>query len=345
MTLDNVRPWWRLFVAVVLANFLTGCQNAPLQLVGETMGTSYSIVINDALDERQLTHLQTEVERLLADINQHMSTYIADSELNVFNRVRNNRWHPVSPELAEVVVAAQQVSEQSRGAFDITVTPLVNLWGFGPQNSPAELPSPAVIQRLLEQVGYQYLTVRETLPALKKALPELSIDLSAIAKGYAVDKIAELLRDQKIKNFLVDIGGELRGFGVNAKQSLWRVGIETPDNIMPRTPITVVQLNNQSIATSGDYKNYLEFDGKRYSHEIDPQTGYPVTHNTASVTVIADNTMLADAWATALLVMGSQQGLQLANQLHLAAFFVDRNQKAFTTSHSRAFNTIVVEDD
>ena len=332
----------RVLVGFVLLGLLTACQNSPDRFAGETMGTAYSVIITGRIDQQRLLSLQAKIEQILDEINAAMSTYIPDSELNRFNRSRSDDWYAVSPSLFEVVKTAQAISELSNGAFDVTVAPLVNLWGFGPISPPAQLPPDTAINEALRNVGYQHLTLRENPPALKKSLPDLSVDLSAIAKGYAVDQIAAILKAERIPNFLVEIGGELYGVGVNEKGQTWRVGIEKPDTDVERTVIGVVQLQSQAIASSGDYKNYIEFDGQRYSHEIDARTGYPVTHTTVAVSVIADNTMLADAWATALLVMGSHQGLALAKALGITAYFVDLRETEFETLWTDDFNALMV---
>ena len=218
------------------------------------------------------------------------------------------------------------ISDETGGAFDITVGPLVNIWGFGPEGEIENIPADLVINQTKEKTGYQNLLVRMDPPALKKKFPDLYCDLSAIAKGFGVDKIAELLKGLGVNNFMVEIGGEVRTAGLNG-QLPWRIGISTPDE---RQGIqSVVDLNNDCIATSGDYHNYFEKDGKRYSHTIDPVSGKPITHNLASVSVIFPNCTGADAYATALNVMGPTDALNFARERKLPVLMIVKEQNQF----------------
>jgi thiamine biosynthesis lipoprotein len=276
------------------------------------------------------------VEAELANLVQQLSTYELDAELARFNRSRQTDWVPVSRELAEVLGEARQVSELTGGAFDVTIGPLVELWGFGPEDTGDRVPDAAAIDARRARVGYANLDVRREPPAIRKHAPGLHVDLSAIAKGYAVDRLAGLLETRGIANYLVEIGGELRGRGHNPAGEPWRIGIERP-TAGERSVYAVIGINNTGVATSGDYRNYFEQQGQHYSHIIDPRTGRPVTHALASVTVISPQTMRADAMATALLVLGPEAGYALADSEGLAALFVIRTADGLVDRQTAAF--------
>ncbi|MEM9585844.1 MAG: FAD:protein FMN transferase, partial [Planctomycetota bacterium] len=231
------------------------------------------------------------------------------------------------PETAEVVAYAQVVSEATDGAFDVTVGPLVNAWSFGSTERTRTIPSDASLQELRSSVGYQKLAVRIDPPALRKSIPELQVDLSSIAKGHGVDRVVELLARLGFASVFVEIGGEVRTTGNKAGQP-WRVGIQMPDAELIQG-MAVHPLTDRSMATSGDYRNRYEVDGVMYSHTIDPRTAKPITHDLASVTVIADTCMEADAWATALNVLGYQAGIEKARTMNdLSVLLVQRTGDA-----------------
>jgi len=331
---------FRLFALLALLSLLTACAPAPehevMELRGSTMGTSYSIQVTDLPPALEPKDLQNRIEAELDQINALMSTYRDDSELSGFNHSRTTEWHPVSPELAGLVKEALWTSEVSAGAFDATVGPLVNLWGFGPGGGPATAPSDAEIAQAQTHVGYDKLSVRLDPPALRKSDPALYLDLSGIAKGYGVDRIAELLAGAGVANYLVEIGGELRGRGHNGRGVPWQIAIERPDPEQ-RAVYRIVDLRGGGMATSGDYRNFFEQDGKLYSHTIDPATGRPVTHTLASVTVLAPQTARADALATAFLVLGPEAGPRLAESLGTAALFILRTPGGYSELQTTAF--------
>jgi len=299
-------------------------QDAPQELTGDAMGTSFSIKMVSPPDTIDLEAMRNKVERKLAMIEQQMSTYIADSELSRFNAQRSVEWFEVSGDLCRVVAEALALSAVTDGAFDVTVGPLVNLWGFGPEGQVTEPPDAGLIAALLRSIGHDALHADCSVPALRKDLPDLYVDLSAFAKGYGVDELAALLDAVEVGNYLVEIGGELRMRGVNAEGEYWGIAIETPTPA-GRSVQTVVRLTNAAVATSGDYRNFFEHDGQLYSHAIDPRTGHPISHDAASVTVIAETAAFADAMATALLVMGPDQGLEFAEREGIAAMFLVRH--------------------
>ncbi len=306
------------------------------------MGTSYMVKITTtpgttALD--QYPNLALHLDAILDTINQQMSTWIPSSEISRFNASPDTSWFSVSKDLAFVVRKAQDVSELSEGAFDITIMPLVNLWGFGPENRTTRMPEEQELVDRLEWIGWQNLSVRTHPPALKKSIPQLTIDLSAIAKGFGADRLAEYLNRLRIENYFVEIGGEVRVRGENHLDKPWRVGISVPN--AQGGVLKIIHTSRASIATSGDYHNYFEMHGKRYSHTIDPRTGVPITHNLASVTVVDSSCMMADAFATAIDVLGPDAGMDLARANNLAAFFIVRNNEAFVEKMTSRFSKLL----
>lgn len=309
---------------------------AALRLDGTTMGTTYSVEIAVLPEAVSTESLRTGIDGVLTIIEQQMSTYRPDSELSRFNASRSVSWFPVSSATQSVVADAIRVARISAGAFDVTVGPLIDLWGFGARRNGRHRPSPEAIAATRARVGVEFLHTRETPPALRKDIPELAVDLSAIAKGFGVDLVAAYLGAAGIEDYLVEIGGELRGHGRNTRGSDWTVAIERPD-LVGSMASTVVRLGAAGIATSGIYRSYFDEDGKRYTHLIDPRSGVPIVHDLVSVSVIADTTMRADALATALLVLGPDDGRRLADQEGIAALFVVRDGSAFRTIRTSSF--------
>jgi len=285
------------------------------------MGTTWSVKTGARPDSVPAGRLEREMEGVLARVDAHMSTYRADSELSRFNRAERTDWIPVSTETALVVGEALRVAELSSGAFDPTVAPLVELWGFEPHPNPAIPPSRAKIAAALERVGHRLVEVREAPPALRKRRPDVALDLSGIAKGYAVDALAEELAALGFPDFLVELGGELRAAGRGPDRRHWRIGIERP--LGGRGPMqAAVAVDGVGIATSGHSRNFVARDGVRYSHILDPRTGEPVPQVVASVSVMAATAMRADALATALAVLGPEPGMALARRERLAVLFL-----------------------
>ncbi|WP_041542984.1 FAD:protein FMN transferase [Oceanimonas sp. GK1] len=325
-----------------LAFLLAACQPAndaapQLHLTGDTMGTYYSVKIVGAEDSRR-DALQAEIDRRLELVNDQMSTYREASELSRFNRYDGSAPFAVSADTARVVTAALQLGRLSNGALDVTVGPLVNLWGFGPDARPTEIPSDERLAEVKSQTGLEHLSVQTRAEGefLQKALPGLYVDLSSIAKGYGVDVVSEYLSEQGLTNHLVEIGGEVRTSGLNAHGQDWRIAVEKPgpgEGVVQQ----VVALANTSVATSGDYRNYYELDGKRLSHTLDPATGRPITHRLASVTVIHPSCMMADGLATALTVMGTEQALAFAERQGLAVYLLTKTDDGFRVDMSSAF--------
>lgn len=303
---------------------------------GPTMGTIYNVKVVPVPAESKRQRLATGIRATVDRINQRMSTYRDDSELSRFNRSSPGSWFELSAETAEVISLGLQISELTAGSFDMTVGPLVNLWGFGPDAGGDSIPSDADILAAMQTVGYRNIELRTTHPAAILKRKDVYIDLSAIAKGYAVDKVAEFLESQGIVNYLVEIGGELKARGRKHNGELWQVAIESPSGA-GQVPYRILPLGNISVATSGDYWNYFEVDGIRYSHTIDPTSGRPITHNVASVTVLDASTATADALATAFYVLGMEAGLAVANEHNLAVLFIEKQGTGFRERFSVAF--------
>lgn len=300
-----------------------GCGYEHMQ--GRSMGTTYAVQANCALP-------QAHIRAALARVNRQMSTFAADSELSTFNRADIGQAIAVSPELVEVVAAAQALSERTGGAFDATVAPLVALWGFGAQAATTE-PTDEQVQAARAQVGFHKVRFARRPPRLEKRAP-VTLDLSAIAKGHAVDALAQVLQGTGCHAFLIELGGEIRTAGPAPGGGRWRIAIESPNS--DDRPLTTLLLREGAVATSGDYRQRRVVDGVAISHIIDPRTGRPLRHQTRSVTVIAATAQEADGLATALLVMGERDGVAFAEQQGVAALFVVQEVGGFALRESPA---------
>lgn len=326
------------FLFFVLA--ISGCEQSgerEHQLFrGETMGTTYNVTLV-AEEGRTLDldrdSMQRDLDELLAEVNQQMSTYIDDSELMRFNRSEVGEWQRLSGPLAEVLSVSQSISERSDGAFDITVAPLVDLWGFGPEGEPEKTPDDDQLRRAMADVGYEHLQIEDDRARRMRAI---HLDLSGIAKGFGVDQLAEFLESRGYQHYLVEIGGEVRLSGESPRGDRWRIGIEQPAALREGAR-KAIALTDIAMATSGDYRNYYERDGQRYSHTIDPRTGRPIQHKLVSVTVMAKTSAEADAWATALNVLGAQEGMRIAEREKLAVYMIVKEGEALVDRHSEAF--------
>ncbi|WP_170350033.1 FAD:protein FMN transferase [Ruegeria atlantica] len=333
----------RLVPVLAVVTLLSGClfdkEPEVVRLSGETMGTTFNITaIGQDLDENALA---VAVEETLADVNAKMSNWDPNSEVSTFSAATSTEPVQVSAEFAQVMAAANDVHEKTGGTFDVTLGPLIELWGFGPRKPEDPVPSDVEILKALNGVGQgRLLTLDAKAGTLTKSEPGVGINLSAIAKGYGIDAVAKTLRDAGIEDYLVEIGGDLVTMGQNDKGEAWRIGIEKPQ-AGAQTYQLIVSVSDLGMASSGDYKNFFEQDGVRYSHIIDPTTGRPITHRTTSVTVLAENAMMADAWATAMLALGQEKGLELAEEHKLAVYFISRDvtggEEAYITVHSTAF--------
>ena len=322
---------------IIAAFLLSSCGEPPsYELSGATMGTRFSVTIAQPLEAPLREQLQRQIEAELDAVENAMSTYVVHSDISRFNASTSTGWFPVGEDTCRAVETAQRVSRLSDGAFDVTVGPLVNLWGFGPDPVQLEPPPRSAIEAALERVDYRRLHTDCEQPALRKDRKDVYVDLSASAKGYAVDRLAELLDSRNVERYLVEIGGELRLRGLNADGEQWSIAIETPSD-GERAVGRIIRLSDKAMATSGDYRNFFEYRGKRYSHTIDPRTGRPTTHGLASVTVIGDNAAFADALATALLVLGPTEGFDLAAREGLPAYFQVRRSEGFVERQTPDF--------
>lgn len=300
------------------------------------MGTTYTLRISSpeatALSAAAREQLAGAIQAELDLVNEQMSTWRDDSYLTRFNQYDGSDWFPVAPETAFVMAAAQRAAEESDGAFDMTVGPLVNAWGFGPQRAVA-LPLDEEIAAVLERVGYQQVEVDEEASAVRKSNPWVYCDLSGIAKGYGTDRVADLL-DEYGYDYMVEVGGEIRTRGVNHRGEVWRIGIINPA-AEGRPTRGVIRAADIAMATSGDYRNFREdADGRRFSHTIDPRTGRPVDHALASVTVLYPTAMMADAYATVLMVLGPEAGYDWAIARSLPVHFIVHEEDGTFSSRS-----------
>lgn len=340
----------RTFITLLAAAPAAACAR-PLHssISGLTMGTRYVVVLAAPIDEALRDELTQLIETELAAINRAMSTYDVRSELSGFNRRQDRDWAPASARLLEVMESASQIGASSEGAFDVTVGPLVDLWGFGPQFGVRRVPDGAAIEQVRKSVGYRHVQIDASGGAIRKTHSQTAIDLSAIAKGYGVDRVSMILDRLGVDDYLVEIGGEFRAKGKRATGTSWRIGIGKPMyrngdySTVPGASLReTVALRNGAIATSGTTMDFFEQNGQHYSHSIDPRTGRPVRYPPMAVSVVADTAMEADAWATALLVLGPEQGYSLARKRGLAALFVTGAGSSFDVRHTDAFGDHLV---
>lgn len=331
------------FLSVVflasLALMLSACEKTvkpvtPVLITGATMGTTYLVKFLPQPNLPIKSTMQTHIDALLEGVNNEMSTYRKDAKLSQFNAQKSTKPFPVSPDLSKVIVEAIRINDLSRGALDVTLGPLVNLWGFGPEGRPEKVPSDEEIAKRRAMTGIHFLTVGKD--HIIKTKSTLYVDLSSIAKGFAVDKLSLYMFDLGIQNFMIEIGGELQLNGMNAYGNPWRIAIEKPSSGDQRVQ-EIIAPGDMGMATSGDYRNYFEENGVRYSHTIDPKTGKPITHKLASVTVLNKSCMTADALSTAFMVMGVEKALELANKEDIPAFFIVKTDNGFKEIVSNAF--------
>ncbi|MEM8774296.1 MAG: FAD:protein FMN transferase [Pseudomonadota bacterium] len=333
-------------LTTVLVISLCGCKPSAVTLSfeGETMGTTYRVVAIDKGGVLDAADVQTAIDQTLAEVNSSMSNWDSDSEISKFNASDGSKPVLISEQLAKVMQAAFEVHEASEKAFDVTLGPLIDLWGFGERTPQSSVPSNTQVREAMKKTGLnQVITLDTNSNTLSKQHPEASIFLAAIAKGHGIDELAATLQGMGIDNYLVEIGGDLVTSGKNPNGVNWRIGIEQPFG-GDRAVEKVIEISNLGMATSGDYRNYFEQDGIRYSHIIDGNTGRPITHKTASVTVLGENALFADAWATALLVLGQEKGMRISENFDIAAFFISRrddiSEKKFTTESSSQFKKL-----
>ncbi|ANF62163.1 thiamine biosynthesis protein ApbE [[Haemophilus] ducreyi] len=339
-----------MLVCVASLSFiLTACNKSAEQITlqGKTMGTTYTVKY---IDDGKIANLPTaeQVKKQLDDVlkvvNDEMSTYQLDSQISRFNKLREvNTPFEISPDFATVVAEAIRLNKITEGALDVTVGPLVNLWGFGPDRRLDKQPSAAQINQRAAFVGIDKLALNiEHKPTLTKSVPNLYLDLSSIAKGFGVDKIADQLEMLGLENYLVEVGGELRGKGKNLQGLNWQIAIEKPNFEQGQAVQITVPLHNLGMATSGNYRNYFEDEqGNRLSHIIDPKALKPVNHKLASITVLAPTSMTADGLSTGLFVLGAEKALEVAEREKLAIFLIIKNGDGFETQMSSQFKKLI----
>ena len=332
----------------------SGTSKAPelAALDGKIMGTGYSVRLGIGEADPLLDGLAPKIYSVLQDVDTHMSTWRADSELSRFNTSEDQDWQSMTPATAEVIAYALGTSSSSRGAFDVTVGPLVDLWGFGAGATTVSAaktvdgvaagrkPAGQAIRQTMAMVGSEAIDVDLDTNSVRKLNREVRLDLSGIAKGHAVDRVATLLDAEGLDSYLVEVGGELKARGVKPDGTSWKVAIERP-LAGQRDVFRVLDLNNSAIATSGDYRNFFADGGQRYSHSIDPRTGQPVNHELASVSVVAESTMVADALSTALMVLGPDDAMDYAKRHQIAAHLILKSGSALKEVHSPAFEILL----
>ncbi len=331
-----MKKWLVVFASLFI---ISGCDKPveQIHLYGPTMGTTYNVKYLPQKDAPSREQFQREIDRLLEEVNDQMSTYRKDSELSRFNQSRSSDSFTVSSQTATVVKEAIRLNALTMGALDVTVGPLVNLWGFGPEARPEVVPSDAELAERKAMTGIEHLKVEGN--SLQKDLPNLYVDLSTIAKGWGVDVVADYIQSRGIKNYMVEVGGEIRLKGHNREGIPWRIAIEKPD-VNQRAVQEIIEPGNMAMATSGDYRNYFEREGIRYSHIIDPRTGRPIHNKVVSVTVLDKSCMTADGLATGLMVLGEEKGMQVAEKENIPVLMIvktDDGFKEFTSSAYAAY--------
>lgn len=326
----------KVVVALCALILISGCseQREQVYLNGPTMGTSYNIkfIAQDGLPTAEV--IQVEVDRKLELVNDQMSTYRKDSELSQFNQSTASTPFTVSKDTAIVIREAIRLNELTEGALDVTVGPLVNLWGFGPEARPEVVPTEDELNTRRATVGIQHLSVTDT--TVTKDIPELYVDLSTIAKGWGVDVVANYLEELGITNYMVEVGGEMRVKGNNKENVAWRIAIEKP-SVDERSIQEIIEPGHHAVATSGDYRIYFEKEGVRYSHIINPITGKPIANKVVSVTVLDKSSMTADGLATGLMVLGEKKGMEIANINNIPVFMIVKTKDGFKEIASEAF--------
>ncbi|MEG3592250.1 MAG: FAD:protein FMN transferase [Pseudomonadota bacterium] len=327
-----------LFRVFLLCGFLSACDHSAHEntlISGITMGTTYSVEMTQHIHEFELNALEREVDNRLEEINDKFSTYQKDSEVNQLGKAPCCEWVDVSDEFFQLLIESVRLSKITNGYFDFTIGRLIHAWGFGPANKRQDVSSLAEIEKLDE--NYSFIKTDEARSRVKKLQDGFLLDFSAIAKGYAVDQITQILINNNISNFLIEIGGEIRAHGKN-RNNFWLVAIEQPSrDVVGGSAGQVVKLHDCAIATSGDYKNFVRKGDHLYGHIINPKTKTPTTHKLASVSVISTTAAEADSLATALFAMGPKKGFEFAQQHSISAYFISRSETSFIDQYASDF--------
>ena len=322
---------------------VVGCDGSerPTQTGGSIFGTTWSLTYLDAPATVTDAEVRASVEAAFAIVNESMNNYDPDSLISVFNRLPVDAPVEVDWDFAYVLSAALAMTDISDGAYDVTVSPLSDLWGFGP-TGPTAFPAEEAISAVLEQVGARHLQWQPEVRRLSKLVPGVALDFSSLAKGYAVDLAADALDELGVARYMVEIGGEVRVRGRSPRGDAWRIAIERPEPGVRGGFQAALALVDTGVATSGDYRNFFEHEGARYSHLIDPRSGYPVQHDVVSVTVVHGSAMMADAWATALTVMGSTEAMAVAEERDLAVYLITQSGEQSRVTASRAMQELML---
>ncbi len=313
-------------------------QEKPAVVIsGKTMGTYYRVSMV-GLDKSREPALRQQIEAQLQEDDRQLSTYKSDSVLSRFNQYQGTDPQPISSGMADAIITALRIGHKTDNEMDITVGPLVNLWGFGPTKEPVKMPTQQQIDAARAEIGLQHIKVIQQVDGdyLQKDQPNMYIDLSTVGEGYATDHLARLVEANGISDYLVSVGGAVVSRGRNPEGKPWQVAIQKPTDKEDAVE-AIVDLQGMGISTSGSYRNYYELDGKRLSHIIDPATGRPITHKLVSATVIASTALEADGWDTGLMVLGTQRALALAEKQHLAVYLITKEPDGFKVSMTPQF--------
>ena len=330
---------YAILIICFLLNFSCSQEkNYNAKIKGNTMGTYYFIEIIDVPVELKIKNIELEIKNTLKKANKILSNWDKDSEISIINKTDKTTAIKISDELNEVFKTAKEINAKSNGFFDLTLDPIIELWGFGYKSKQMQvIPKDNQIKNILSSIGQKsFLKMNFDNNELIKKNKDIKINLSSIGKGYGIDLIGKKLDQLGINNYIINIGGDILTKGYNSKKENWVIGIENP-NLKEKLIKEIVNLTNKGLATSGDYKNFFTKDGKRYSHIINPKTGKPIMHSTKSVTVIHDNSMKADGWATALLALGRVDGLKIAEKEKIAVLFIDEIDDKFLKFKSNQF--------
>lgn len=335
----------RAILIAFLFFIMTGCdEQADVRTetvyTGSTMGTTFMVKVIDLPKEIEPDQVKSGIDKVLKDVNDKMSLWVADSELVQFNQSKVTDWQDISDDLYTVISAGNEISRQSNGRFDVTLEPLIKLWGFSKDKRSSQNPTAKEVSDALKNIGHQKVHLDPNGKRIKKDLPDLTINLSAIAKGFGIDQVARYLESKGVGHYMVEIGGDLRVKGSNAHHQPWKIAIETP-RADSHSLHSIIDVETTGMATSGDYRNYFEKDGERFSHIIDPRDGRPIRHKLASVTVLSTDAMTADALATTLLVMGEEDGLNWAEENQIGAFFLIRDGDRFMEKKTSQFHAFI----
>ncbi len=327
-----------IIIAAGLIFSLAACVSKDRQevkLFGEAQGSTYSITYVD----EELRDFQDDIQDILMEIDLSMSLWVDHS---LISRINRGETDTLDVHMRRVIQKALSISKSTAGYFDVTVGPLVDAWGFGPDGIDRE-PDKKELDSILKNVGYKQLTIKDN--QLGKSTPNVKIDLNSIAQGYTVDVVSDFLQSQGVYDYMVEIGGEIRTLGQSGRNKPWRIGIDKPVNTESGRPLEVIlKLSGESLATSGSYRKFRIEDGIKYSHAINPKTGKPVQHNLLSVTVIAEDCMTADAYATAFLIMGKDAALDYMQNRSMQAFFILEDEEGnLVTAMTGGFERYILE--